>query len=144
MHHEYTLKTSHRFIAKFQIPFKVSVKGRYKELFIPYNASWEAAQIHIGKKMLHDPETLSLGYINPFKPRGAGKIVPSSLENSEEWSGLVQHVKMFLTREKVKNQGKGGMVKPWTIVLVDMDNDTGQAATKESSQQNITSLDLQL
>ena len=56
---------------------------------IPYDASWEAAQILIGKKMLRVPEALSLGYINPFKPRGTGKLVPSSLENEEEWNGLV-------------------------------------------------------
>lgn len=76
--------------------------------------------------MLRDPEALSLGYINPFKPR-SGKTVPSSLENSEEWNGLIQHVKTYLTREKAKNRGKGGMAKPWTIVLVDMGKDTGQA-----------------
>jgi hypothetical protein len=64
--------TSHIFIAKktasiFQVPFEVSVNGRYKELAIPYNATWEAAQILIGKKMLRDPEALSLGYINPSR-----------------------------------------------------------------------------
>ena len=82
--------------------------------------------------MLRDPEVLSLGYNNPFKPRGTGKPVPSSLENDEEWSGLVQHVKMFLTREKAKNRGKGGMMKPWTIVLVDMGKDASQAGSKVS------------
>ena len=65
------------------IPFEVSVNGRYKELYIPLNATWEAAQIVIGKKMLHNPEALSLGYNNPFKPRGTGKKDPSSLENEE-------------------------------------------------------------
>ena len=80
--------------------------------------------------MLRDPEALSLGYINPFKPRCSGKSVPSSLENEEEWSGLIQHVKMFLTREKEKNRGKGGMMKPWAIVLVDMGK--SQVASKVS------------
>jgi hypothetical protein len=83
--------------------------------------------------MLCNPEALSLGYINPFKPHGTGKTVPSSLKNSEEWNGLLQHVKMFLTCEKVKNQGKGGMAKPWTIVLIDMGKDAGQMASKVSS-----------
>jgi hypothetical protein len=86
--------------------------------------------------MLRVPEALSLGYINPFKQRGTGKIVPSSLENDEEWNGLIQHVKMFLTREKAKNGGKGpkgGMTKPWTIVLVDMGKDSGQGISKVSS-----------
>ena len=72
-------------------------------MFILYNATWEEAQILIGKKMLRDPEVLFLGYNNPFNPCGTGKPVPSSLENDEEWSGLVQHVKMFLTWEKAKN-----------------------------------------
>jgi hypothetical protein len=138
MGHKNRLETSHRFIAKkdtniFQISFEVSVNGQYKELPIPYNATWEAAQILIGKKMLCDPEALSLGYINLFKPRGTGKTVPSLLENSEEWNGLLQHVKTFLTHEKAKNQGKGGMAKPWTIVLVDMGKDAGQMASKVSS-----------
>jgi hypothetical protein len=126
---------SHIFVAKkddFLIPFEVSVNGRYKELHISYNASWEAAQIIIGKKMLRDPETLSLGYINPFKARGAGKMVPSSLENVEEWKGLIQHVKTFLSREQAKNRGKGGLMKPWTIVLVDLGKDSGQIASKVS------------
>jgi hypothetical protein len=126
------------FIAKrtaniFQIPFEVSVNGRSKELAIPYNATWEAAQILIGKKMLRDPEALSLGYINPFKPRGAGKT-PSSLENAEEWLGLIQHVKAHLEREKAKNRGKGGIMKAWAIVLVDMSGDAGRVvASKVSS-----------
>jgi hypothetical protein len=131
-------QNSHRFVAKktvSQIPFEVSVNGRYKELPIPYNATWEAAQILIGKKMLRDPETLSLGYVNPFKPRGTGKSVPSSLENEEEWNGLIQHVKTFLSREKAKNRGKGGMTKPWTIILVDMGKDAGQVDPKVSSRQ---------
>jgi hypothetical protein len=110
------------------IPFEVSVNGRYKELQIPYTAIWESAQIIIGKKMLRDPEALSLGYLNPFKARGTGKAVPSSLENEEEWNGLIQHVKTFLAREKAKNRGKGGLTKPWTIVLVDMGKDSGQAS----------------
>lgn len=80
--------------------------------------------------MLRRPEDLSLGYNNPFKPRVAGKTVPSSLENEEEWKGLVQHVKSFLEREKAKNRGKGGATKPWTIVLVNMNDDV---ASKVSS-----------
>ena len=129
-------QTSHRFVAKksaFQIPFKVSVNGRYKELPIQSDATWEAAQILIGKKMLRDPETLSLGYVNPFKPRSTGKTVPSSLENEEEWNSLIQHVKTFLTREKVKNRGRGGMTKSWTIILVDMGKDADQVDSKVSS-----------
>lgn len=102
---------------------------------IPYDASWEAAQILIGKKMLRVPEALSLGYINPFKPRGTGKLVPSSLENEEEWNGLVQHVEMFLKRESAKNRGKGGMTKPWAITLVDMGKDASRVASKVSSLQ---------
>lgn len=84
--------------------------------------------------MLRDPETLSLGYVNPFKARGTGKTVPSSLENAEEWNGLIQHVKTFLSREKAKNRGKGGLglTKPWTIVLVDLGKDSGQIASKVS------------
>jgi hypothetical protein len=113
-------------------------------LSIPYNAAWEETQIIIGKKMLRVPEALSLGYINPFKPRGTGKSVPSSLENEEEWKGLIQHVKMFLTREKAKNRGKGGMTKPWAIVLVDMGKDAGQVASKVSVDRSSNWLDLQL
>jgi hypothetical protein len=128
---------SHIFVAKkddFLIPFEVRVNDRYKELHISYNATWEAAQIIIGKKVLRDPETLSLGYINPFKARGTGKAVPSSLENADEWNGLIQHVKTFLSREKAKNRGKGGLTKPWTIVLVDstLGKDSGQIASKVS------------
>lgn len=82
--------------------------------------------------MLRDPEALTLGYINPFKPRGTGKTVPSSLENAEEWNGLLQHVKTFLTREKEKNRGKGGTAKHWTIVLVNMGKDASQPASKVS------------
>ena len=129
-------QTSHRFVAKksaFRIPFEVSVNGRYKELPIQSDATWEAAQILIGKKMLRDPETLSLGYVNLFKPRSTGKTVPSSLENEEEWNGLIQHVKTFLTREKVKNRGRGGMTKSWTIILVDMGKDADQVDSKVSS-----------
>lgn len=85
--------------------------------------------------MLRVPEALSLGYINPFKPRGAGKVVPSSLENEEEWNSLIQHVKTFLTNQKTKNRGKGGMAKPWAIVLVDMGKDASQLASKVSSGQ---------
>jgi hypothetical protein len=102
-------------------------------LYIPCNATWEAAQIIIGEKMLRVPESLTLGYINPFKPRSAGKSVPSSLENAEEWDGLIQHVKTFLTHEKEKNRGKGGTPKAWTIVLVDMSKDVSQVAPKVSS-----------
>jgi hypothetical protein len=83
--------------------------------------------------MLRVPEALSLGYVNPFKPRGSGKKAPSSLENEEEWKGLIQYVKMFLTREKEKNRGKGGMTKPWTIVLVDMSKDSDQITSKVST-----------
>ena len=83
--------------------------------------------------MLRVPETLSLGYINPFKPCSAGKPVPSSLENAEEWEGLIQHVKIFLTREKEKNRGKGGATKPWAIVLVDMNKDDSKVASKVSN-----------
>jgi hypothetical protein len=129
---------SHRFVAKidvFQILFEVSVNGRYKELPIPSNSTWEAAQILIGKKMLRDPEVLSLGYVNPFKPRGTGKTVPSSLENEEEWNGLIQHVRMFLAREKAKNRGRGGMTKPWTIILEDMGRDAGKVSSRVSSRQ---------
>lgn len=99
---------------------------------IPYNSTWEAAQILIGNKMLRVPEALTLGYVNPFKPRSTGKAVPSSLENEEEWNDLIQHVKDFLTREKAKNRGKGGMTKPWAIVLVDMGKDASRAASKVS------------
>jgi hypothetical protein len=132
------LTQTHRpgFIAEketFQIPFEVSVNGRYKELPIPYDAPWEAAQILIGKKMLRVPESLSLGYINPFKSRGSGKSVPSSLENEEEWNGLLHHVKTFLAVEKAKNRGKGGVSKPWTIILVDLGKDAGPVASKVSN-----------
>jgi hypothetical protein len=120
------------------IPFEVSVNGRYKELYIPYNATWEAAQIHIGKKMLRDPEALSLGYVNPFKARGSGKTVPSSLENDEEWKGLIQHVKTFLTREKAKNRGKGGLTKPWTIVILDMGKDGQVPVASKVSRFDLT------
>jgi hypothetical protein len=83
--------------------------------------------------MLRNPEALSLGYINPFKPHGTEKTVSSLLENSGEWNRLLQHVKTFLTCEKVKNQGKGGIAKSWTIVLIDMGKDAGQMASKVSS-----------
>lgn len=82
--------------------------------------------------MLRDPETLSLGYISPFKARGTKKAVPSSLENAEEWNGLIQHVKTFLSHEKAKNRGKGGLTKPWAIELVDLGKDSGQIASKVS------------
>jgi hypothetical protein len=83
--------------------------------------------------MLRDPEALSLGYINPFKSR-SGKSVPNSLENGEEWKGLVQHVKTYLANEKAKNRGKGGVSKPWTIVLVDLSKDaSGRGSSKVSS-----------
>ena len=79
--------------------------------------------------MLRDPEELTLGYINPFKSRtGSGKSVPSSLENAEEWGSLVQQVKTFLANEKTKNRGKGGVSKPWSIILIDLSKDaTGSA-----------------
>ena len=87
--------------------------------------------------MLRVPEALSLVYINPFKSRGSGKSVPSSLENEEEWNSLVQHVKTFLANEKAKNRGKGGVTKPWTIVLLDLGKDTsaqpGRVSSKVSS-----------
>lgn len=125
---------------KFKIPFEVSVSGRYKELPIPLDSTWEEAQILIGRKMLRVPESLSLGYINPFKSsRGSGKIVPSSLENEEEWNGLLHHVKTFLEHEKAKNKGKGGVSKPWTIILVDLAKDAqatsgpGRIASKVSN-----------
>ena len=82
--------------------------------------------------MLRDPETLSLGYVNPFKPRSTGKTVPSSLENEEEWNGLIHHVRMFLAREKAKNRGRGGMTNPWTIILEDMGRDAGKVSSRVS------------
>ena len=115
----------------FQIPFEVSVNGRFKDLPIPCNATWEAAQILIGKKMLRTPESLSLGYINPFKSR-TGKSAPNSLENREEWRGLLQHVKTYLTNERAKKRGKGGVSKPWTIILVDLSKDTAQPSRVSS------------
>ena len=75
-----------------------------------------------------------MGYINPFKPCSTGKAVPSSLENKEEWDGLIKHVKTFLTREKAKNKGKGGMTKHWTIIIVDMGKDaTGSRVSSKVS-----------
>ena len=137
--HEIRLKPQKvGFVAKrevFQIPFEVSVNGRFKNLPIPCNTTWEVAQILIGKKMLHVPEALSLGYVNLFKSR-SGKSAPNSLENEEEWKGLVQHVETHLANERVKNRGKGGVSKPWTIVLVDLSKDSaqpGRVSSKVSS-----------
>ena len=53
----------------YQIPFEVSVNGRFKDLPIPCNVTWEAAQILIAKKMLRTPESLSLGYMRSLHSR---------------------------------------------------------------------------
>jgi hypothetical protein len=70
--------------------------------------------------MARDPASLSLGYINPFKPRTSGKPVPMSLETEDEWDGLIGHVNTFLQEQQAKNRGKGAARKPWCITLVDL------------------------
>lgn len=74
--------------------------------------------------MARDPASLSLGYINPFKPRKSGKPVPMSLETEDEWDGLVRHVNTFLKEQQAKNRGKGAVPRTWCITLVDLKNDT--------------------
>jgi hypothetical protein len=84
---------------------------------------WSVARVDIGNMMVRDPASLSLGYINPFKPRTSGKPVPMSLENEEEWNGLIGHVKTYLKEQQAKNRGKGAAPKNWTITLVDLKKD---------------------
>jgi hypothetical protein len=74
--------------------------------------------------MARDPASLSLGYVNPFKPRTTGKPVPMSLETEDEWDGLVGHVNTFLKEQQAKNRGKGAAKRTWCITLVDLKNET--------------------
>ena len=89
---------------------------------------WHLAKIIFGAKMACDPAQLVLGYINPFKPRATGKPVPSSLENEDEWTRLVQHVRVYKTNQVAKYQGKGGTPKDFCITLVNLTQ--GQAKSK--------------
>jgi hypothetical protein len=100
----------------------VPYSGIFKELAILSTTSWVTAQVLIGAKMVRDPASLRLGYINPFKPR-SGKQIPSSLDSQEEWSGLIQHVKRYLEDQQSKNRGKGGKSKAWSITIVDLASD---------------------
>jgi hypothetical protein len=97
-------------------------------------ASWSVARVAIGKKMARDPASLSLGYINPFKPRTSGKPVPMSLETEDEWDGLIGHVNTYLKEQQAKNRGKGAARKPWCITLVDLKKDS---LAKVSFQYNL-------
>jgi hypothetical protein len=90
---------------------------------ISSKASWSAARVAIGKRMVRDPASLSLGYINPFKPRKTGKPVPMSLETEDEWNGLIGHVNSFLKEQQAKNRGKGAVPRAWCITLVDLKKD---------------------
>jgi hypothetical protein len=95
-----------------------------KELKIASDESWDRAQILIGAKMLRDPACMSLAYINPFKSRRGAKIPPTSLTSEEEWDSLVNHIKTHLQANQAKNRGKGGTLKPFTIVIVDIGGDS--------------------
>ena len=89
---------------------------------ISSRTSWPVAHVVIGKKMAHNPVSLSLGYINPFK-RKSGKPVPMSLETKDEWDGLIGHVNTFLKEQQAKNHGKGAVQRTWCITLVDLKKD---------------------
>jgi hypothetical protein len=52
----------------FEIPFEVPYNGISKELMIFSTTSWVSACVLIGSKMVRNPASLQLGYINPFKP----------------------------------------------------------------------------
>jgi hypothetical protein len=105
-------------VGTFDIPFEVPYNDRFKEISLPSTTDWDDARIAFGRKMVRDPTALTLGYINPFKPRGNTKAIPTSLESEEEWDALVQHVRTFLQQEKAKNKGRGGSKKVWRITLV--------------------------
>jgi len=77
----------------------------------------------IADKMICRAASLHIGYLNPFKPRGSGKPIPSSLENEEEWRGLIQHVKSYREAQKAKNRGKG-VIKDFVITIVDLGDET--------------------
>lgn len=112
------------YVQIINIPFKVPYNGRYKEMAILSKASWSVARVAIGKRMAHNPASLSLGYINPFKAQRSGKPVLMSLETEDEWDGLIGHVNMFLKEQHAKNHGKGAASKSWCITLVDLKKDT--------------------
>jgi hypothetical protein len=113
---------------EFEIPFEVPCNGRMKEVTIPIHAAWIYAQLVFGNKMVRDPASLSLGYVNPFKK--SGTKAPMSLENEEEWRGLVQHVRAHLASQKAKNHGKGGVEKPWCITVIDLKENQGKVSTR--------------
>jgi hypothetical protein len=114
----------------FEIQFDIVHNDRTKEFSISSDTSWTFAQILIGSKLLHDPACLTLGYINPFKPKGPGKAVPSSLESEKEWIGLINHVKQFRAEQVVKNQGKGAALKSYCIRIVNLTKEEALAKTK--------------
>ena len=88
------------YVQIINIPFEVPYDGRYKEMTISSKASWSVAQVAIGKRMAHNPVSLSLGYINPFKAQKSGKPVLMSLETEDELDGLIGHVNTFLKEQQ--------------------------------------------
>jgi hypothetical protein len=103
-----------------EIPFEVPLNGIMKSLVLNLSTIWQDAIRAIAEKMNRDSTRLSLGYINPFKPRASGKPTPNSLDNEDEWNGLVEHVTTYLKDQKAKNKGKGGAIKRFVFELVNL------------------------
>lgn len=75
----------------FQIPLQVPCGQTVKELSVWSDTTWAEMLIAVGKKMVHDPCSLRLGYMFSWNEKGK-KETPMSLENEEEWVSLTNHI----------------------------------------------------
>ena len=115
------------------IPFEIVVDGKMKEFTVARETSWKNFLWEIADVTFQHPASLRLGYVNPFRPKQTGKVIPNSLENEQEWDSLLGHIRTYHKEQQAKNKGKGGVIKQYVFTLVNLDGGNPQACISNIS-----------